>query len=363
MRILHTEASNGWGGQEIRILRESLGMRERGHEIYFVVVSGGQLAKRAKEAGFTVYELPMDRWHIPTSLFQLIKILRKHHIDIINTHSSFDGWFGGCAGKLAGVKVIRTRHLSTAIRPGMNANLLYRLLADCTVTTCEETAEKIRQMTGMSHERCLSIPTGIEIERVKVTPEEIQHVRQKYGISNQECVIGTACVLRSWKGIGDFILAAKLLKNIPNLRWLIVGSGPMDLLFKEEVKKLGIQDKVIFTGFLENPFPAIGAMDIFLLLSTTSEGVSQASLQAAFLKKPQVTTTIGGLPEVCINEETGFTVPPKSPAAVAEKVAILAQNPKLREEMGSKARQLVLDKFTMEKTLNAMERIYHRLLA
>ena len=51
MRILHTESSNGWGGQEIRILREAIGMRERGHEIYFAVVKGGKLAIKARRRG------------------------------------------------------------------------------------------------------------------------------------------------------------------------------------------------------------------------------------------------------------------------------------------------------------------------
>src|SRR5947207_2706584 len=107
MRILHTEASNGWGGQEIRILREAEGMRKRGHEVLMAVVAGGQLVQRARDAGFTVFEVPFDKCHAISTLYQLIRIIKKQKIDIVNTHSSLDAWIGGLAGKVTGTKVIR----------------------------------------------------------------------------------------------------------------------------------------------------------------------------------------------------------------------------------------------------------------
>src|SRR5579885_2952400 len=109
IRILHTEASAGWGGQEIRILREAEGMRKRGYEIIFAIMKGGMLAQRAREKGFTVYELNFSRYAWGIALFQLIAILLSHRIDIVNTHSSLDSWIGGLAARFARKKIIRTR--------------------------------------------------------------------------------------------------------------------------------------------------------------------------------------------------------------------------------------------------------------
>ena len=135
MKILHTEQSQVWGGQEIRILREAEGMRERGHEVILAVNTGGGLISRAREAGFTVYELPFKKISAFRTIRQLIQICKQHQIQLINTHSSLDAWMGGIAARIAKKKVIRTRHLSTPIRKGWNSRILYRSLADFVVTT------------------------------------------------------------------------------------------------------------------------------------------------------------------------------------------------------------------------------------
>ena len=125
---------------------------------------------------------------------------------------------------------------------------------------------------------------------------------------------------------------------------------------------LGIKDTLTFTGHLDSPYAAIAALDIFLLLSTAHEGISQASLQAAFLKKPLITTDVGGLPEVCLQDLTGIVVPSFSPEKVAEAVVKLANDGALREEMGQKGKELVESRFTLKHTLDQMEEVYLTLL-
>jgi hypothetical protein len=116
MRILHTESSSGWGGQEIRILREAEGMRQRGHEVFFAVAKGGGLVENARKKGFVVHEINFKKHFSPLCLFQLMNIIIKHEVDIVNTHSSLDAWLGGIAARICRRKIVRTRHLSTPIQ-------------------------------------------------------------------------------------------------------------------------------------------------------------------------------------------------------------------------------------------------------
>jgi glycosyltransferase involved in cell wall biosynthesis len=109
---------------------------------------------------------------------------------------------------------------------------------------------------------------------------------------------------------------------------------------------------------LDNPFDAIAAFDIFALLSTAHEGISQASLQAAYLEKPLITTPVGGLPEVCLDGKTGLIVPPFAPKEIAEAVIKLMDAAETRREMGIEARKLVENRFLFEHTLNGMETVY-----
>ena len=360
MRILHTESSRGWGGQEIRILREAEGMRRRGHEVILSVNTGGGLVARAREAGFLVHELPFAKWSALKTIYALIKICHAHQIDLINTHSSLDAWLGGIAARFAKKKVIRTRHLSTPIRKGLNSRLLYRGLADFVVTTSSPILTTIGQQAKLPPFRLQCIPTGIDPHALKADPLKAAEFRASLGVGASDILIGTACFVRSWKGILDLLKAASLLKDRKEIKWVIVGGGHVDD-YRSKIPELGLEGIVTFTGHLEVPYSAIRAMDVFVLLSTAHEGVSQASLQAAYLERPLVTTTVGGLPEVCLNEKTGLVVPPFSPDSVAKAVIRLVDNPHLRTQFGSQAKQLVEEKFLLQHTLDAMEKVYQSL--
>lgn len=356
MQILHTESSSGWGGQEIRILKESEGMRARGHEVIMAVTRGGGLIARAREKGFIVYELDFSKLLAPITLIKLLQIIKKHQIDIINTHSSLDAWIAGIAGRIAFRSVVRTRHLSTPTRAGLNSRLLYGKLADFVVTTSSAIIPEIQSQSNIAPEFCRCIATGVNPDELSINPEAVLDFRKKQGIKESDLLVGTACFVRSWKGIQDFMHAAHLLKEHSHIKWIIVGGGYVDRYrgLAEELKL----NNLIFTGHLEPPYAAIAAMDIFVLLSTANEGISQSSLQAAFLQKPLITTPIGGLPEVCINGETGLLVSIRCPAQVAEAVLTLEKHPHLRKRFGQNGRHLVESKFTFEHTLNQMEDVY-----
>lgn len=357
MRILHTESSTGWGGQEIRILKESIGLRERGHEIFFGVAATGGLVPKAREEGFRVHELAFARHRPLCSIFKLVKIIQNEAIDLVVTHSSLDAWLGGIAARICRRPIVRLRHLSTPSRGGINSFLLYKALADYVVTTSSCAAEAIVKQAKLSKEKCCCVPTGVEPQELLFDPLEAKKFREKHGISPDECLVGTVCFVRSWKGIKDLLKAAALLKHETKIKWIVIGGGYVEE-YKPFAKELGVADRVIFTGHLNSPFAAMGALDIFTLLSTAHEGISQASLQAAFLGKPLITTPVGGLPEVCVDEKTGLIVPAFSPERVKDAVLKLASSPDLRKSFGEAAKELVAQKFTLSHTLEEMEKIY-----
>ncbi len=344
----------------MRILREAEGMRSRGHEMVLAVVKGGALAERARAQGFTVYELPLKKQSLLPAVMQLVSIIKKHDIDVVNTHSSSDAWLGGIAARFAKKKVIRTRHLSTPIRKGINSYLLYKKLADFVVTTSSSIVPMIQEQARLCPSQLRCIPTGVDPSKLNVSEEEVQHFRNALGLKEGDLLVGTVCIVRSWKGIVDFLKAAELLKAEKQIKWVIVGGGHLqDYLPK--LDELGLHGTVTFTGHLDAPYTAIAALDVFALLSTANEGISQATLQASYLKRPLITTSVGGLPEVCLDGKTGIVVPPFSPEKIAEAVLRLAQNPDLRHSFGENAREHVLEKYTMEQTLDQMEEVYSQL--
>jgi len=359
MKILHLEASPGWGGQEIRILRESEGMRARGHQVVMGVMRGGGLIEPACKAGFTVVPLNFNKSHWFPCLYQILALIRFHQIDLINTHSSLDAWIGGVAGRIAGKPIVRTRHLSTPIKPGLNSKLLYGRFADLIVTTCSSILPMICSQSGKRETDCQSIPTGVDPDKIRVKEGEAAKIRADLGVGPEEFLVGTACFMRSWKGIPDFLKAADILRGLRDIKWVIIGGGH-DQTYRQMAKEMKLEGRVHFTGHLENPFPALAALDLFALLSTAHEGVSQAILQAAYLGKPLVSTPVGGLGEVCRDRISGIQVPPFSPDKTARAVLELKEQNALRETFGRNAKNLVMENFTLAQTIDQMESVYAR---
>lgn len=322
----------------MRILREAEGMRKRGHTVAFGIMTGGILAQKAREKGFEVRELNFHRAGWLWSLFQLLKMMRG--VDLVITHSSLDAWIGGIAARIAAKKIIRMRHLSTAVKPGWNSRMVYGRLADFVVTTCNAIIEPIAEQSGKDRKLFRSVPTGIE---PFTTASE---KKEKFSV-------GTACFMRSWKGIEVFLKAADLLRD-KNIHWIIIGGGH-DAKYRQLAKEVGLE--IEFTGHLENPFPKIASLDVFALLSTANEGVSQALLQAAYLGKPLIATPTGGSPEVCLDGKTGIVVPVFDEKAVAKAVLQLLEDQELRDKMGQAAHLHVSNHFTFEKTLDEMEQV------
>lgn len=359
MKIMHTESSMGWGGQEMRILAEAEGMRQRGHEVLFVLSSGSELAKRAQQKGFVVHTACFKWRAIFFTVGKLLFLYKKEQIDLVNTHSSLDAWMAGIAARLGKKPIVRTRHLSTSIRGGLNGFFLYNKLADFVVSTSSSVLPLLQEKAALSVFRMQCIATGVNPKIIESVQDRAEF-RKQLGVGPTDILVGTACVLRSWKGIPDLLKAADLLRKQQHIKWILIGGGYLDRC-RVMIHEMGLEKNVICTGHLELPYTAIRALDIFMLLSTAHEGISQAVLQAAFLERPLITTPVGGLPEVCIHENTGFVVPVSSPEAVAQAVLKMAENPSLREYLGKKAKKLVEQKYTITHTLDQMEAVYQKI--
>jgi len=125
--VLHTEASPGLGGQEVRTLNEARWTAERGWRVLLACQPDGRLAERAREAGVETRPVRMRGPLDPRGLAALVRLVRREHVSLVHTHSSIDAWLGGMAARLCRVPVVRTRHVSIAIRRGPNP--VYRWLA------------------------------------------------------------------------------------------------------------------------------------------------------------------------------------------------------------------------------------------
>jgi glycosyltransferase involved in cell wall biosynthesis len=139
----------------------------------------------------------------------------------------------------------------------------------------------------------------------------------------------------------------------------LVGEGPYRVVIEEKVTQLGLEPWVRLAGFREPVAPWFALMDLVVLASYANEGVPQALLQALAMAKPVVGTTIGGIPEVVLEGETGLLVPPRDPHALTAALDRLRTDPDLCRKLGDRGREVVMERFSLEQMAAEIEAVYN----
>jgi len=360
--ILHIEWSDGWGGQEIRILAESKEFIKRGYTVIIAAQPGSQLLKRANKSNVPTIPLKMNKALNLSAVIKLVYYIKRKSINIVHTHSSVDSRTGGIAGKIAGIKVVRSRHISVPVSKSFFTWFQYAKIADKLITSGEFIREKLINENNIPPNQIVSAPAGVDetLFRFNVESEDI---REKFKLKDTYYIIGMVSVIRSWKG-HEYVIKAmpNLIKKIPNIHLLIVGDGPVKDQVLELIKKLSLEKYITLTGHQPNPVPFYKVMDIVILPSYAGEATSQTLPQAMLMKIPIVSTNIGGLPEVVINKKTGLVVRPKNSNDIYNNIFEIFSNKKLRDSIVKKAEQHALENFTFKKMVDTTENVYSELL-
>ena len=349
MRIVHTESSLGWGGQEIRILSEAQGLARRGHEVRLVCPPEARIHAEAPRWGLQPIALPIakKRW---SGLFALKRWLADHPCDVVSTHSSTDSWLAALALVALGrpVPMVRTRHISAPVPANALSRWLYTKATARIATTGEALKRQLVARNGFPAERIESVPTGADPQVFR--PGDRRAARAALDLPDDAPLVGIVATLRSWKGHRD------LLEALPaQCRLVVVGDGPQRAALEARAAELGIAARVRFAGNQANVVPWLQALDVFALPSYANEGVPQALLQAMLTALPCVTTSIGGIPELAKDGETALVVPPRDPAALRLALEKLVQDRKLATRLGEAARRHCAAAFSYEGMLDRME--------
>lgn len=361
-RVLHTEWSLGWGGQEIRILAEMQAFRERGIEMALACRPGAQIGDRARAAGFGVYELPFAARLDPVTILGLRRLVRQHGLTLLHTHSSIDSWCGGLAGKLQGIPVVRSRHLSATVSPGLNARIVFDWLPDAVISSGRHIRDHLVEVCGCRDVKHFSIPAGADHRRF--FPEaDGTAVRAEFGLGDTP-VIGIVAVLRSWKGHRVlFEACASLLRDFPDLRLLVVGDGPLREHLPNWADDLGLAKHVIFAGHRDDVPACMKAMDVCVLPSLKNEATSQVMPQAMLIGTPVICSSAGGLTEVVRDGVTGRVVPPGDPVALAAALRETLTRLDETRQRSYRAREYALKHLTFDKQVDDTLAVYRWVLA
>lgn len=359
IKVLHTEWSDGWGGQEIQIINESLAMQEKFNVKTFIACrSQAQISSKASQAGLSVVNFGFKSSFDVKTIFGLVKFIKQNDIDIINSHSGKDTWVAAFAAKIAGTKFIRTRHLSNPINTS-RLNFVNEL-ADFVITTGESVKNTMIKDNRINPSKILSIPTGID---EKIFNPQIYYKDEclaKFGLEKGKIYVGILAVLRQFKRHDIFLQTAlNLHDKFPNVIFLIAGDGPQKQNLQNFIDQNNMHQYVKMLGHVQEQAEFLKAIDVFMITSSDKEGVSQSLMQALLMQKPCIAADIGSTRD--LYDQNNFILIEFGEKNFQIALEKLLSDAKEMENLSRRSREFVKNNFTKDKMCDKIYEIYKKL--
>jgi len=365
LSVVHVVLALDVGGLERVVLDLARQGVRRGQRVAIVCLERpGRLADALEATGVELHcvaKQPGIRLRVIGQLGRLFRALRP---DVIHTHQIGALLYAGLAARATGMPLVvhteHGRHYAHARRRWLG-RVAGRMAARFVCVSREIAGEVIGRGVAARRKVCV-VPNGIDLTPF-AGPIDRVGVRQSFGIPAAAPVIGTVGRLVPVKRQDRLICALALLPPwtlAPHL--LLVGDGPLRGELQALADELGIADRVHFAGYQAEPVRCLAAMDVFALTSD-SEGMPLALLEAWAARLPVVASRVGSLPDVIDSGTTGLLFDPDDTESLVQHLAALFANSIRARQIGEAGRAQVEARFTLDRMSEAYQDHYETLLA
>lgn len=302
------------------------------------------------------YDLP--------SLLRLVRYIRRHKIDIIHTHLQGADIMGRMAGFATRRPVVSTIHngLIDLDEEPRHRQLLERWTAHLwcrkLVVVSELLRAEVAQWFGFPLSRVLTIANGVDTDRFYRRPDFDRAAVKQALVGGDFPLVTNLARLTPQKGQEYLVKAARIVTlSRPDVRFAVLGEGPLLGDLQEQAVELGVADNFVFAGFRDNVPDILAASDLFVL-SSLWEGMPVALLEAMSAGCATVSTDVGGVAQVVRDGVTGLLVPPADAETLALSILRCINDPGLSRRLGEAARAEVVRNYSMRAWVSKWEDLY-----
>lgn len=368
----------GWAGAEGFLLRTIRLLPKDRYKASIVTFKTKPYIGSLDQFPCPVHVLPLDKtydWKALKAALELRRLIRSEKVDIVHTLFETSDIWGGIIARLSGCPILVSSRRDMGILRTTKHQIAYRLLNslfDQVQTVSDQVRSFAIEHDGIAPHKVITIHNGVDVERA-VRANSVDRYRSSLGLDGASHLICTVGHIRWIKGTDILIqAAARVLKEFPRAVFLVIGGVLEQDYFRdlqELARSLQVEHAVRFLG---NPiqhvsyqgetdiiFSLLKMCDVFCLTSR-SEGLSNALLEAMACGLPCVATRVGGNPEVIEHGISGFLVPSEDPVAVADSILAVLCDPR-RKAMGEAGRRTVATRFSTEVMVERLLRSYDEL--
>jgi glycosyltransferase involved in cell wall biosynthesis len=360
MRIVQIVNSLDIGGLERLAIDLAATQKQQGHSTTIYCLShSGTMAPQAIEAGIPIKVFEKKTGVSPYTLLRVTSELRADRPEVVHTHNAVVHHYGVAAARLAGVPVVvNTRHGLGTLHSDPKQDKIFRAslpFTDKVVMVSDSTREFFAREKGVPYAKSSVILNGIPLDKFGFCKK---HSRQ----DNRYPKFGTVGRLVPAKDHITLLKAFKIVtEQMPTAHLTLVGDGVLRTQLESLVLALGLQKNLILAGATPDPASYLQSFDIFVLSSVT-EGLPVAVLEAMAAGLPIVSTRVAGVPQVAPEGSVALYCPPSDAAALAKAMLTAANSPDLGTK-GANARAHVERNFSITKMWTEYQSLIQQLLS
>ncbi len=365
--ILHIIDTTGPGGAETVFIDLITHLPKKKYRSIVVIRGEGWVYEELNRRGVEPVLLDAKGSFNWRFLKSLVALIRHEKVDIIQSHLLGSNIYSSLAGLLTRVPVITTFHGAVDVSEKERLMLLkfaaINYGAAAIIAVSQDLRDNMVTSTTLRANKMNVVYNGINTEDFK--REKSDALRQRFGWSDDDVIIGSLGNIRPAKAYDVLIKAAAILqKSDFNYRFVIAGHYK-GVLYRQLLglrTKLKLSDHVIFLGFNDDPAEFLSNLDLFLLTSS-SEGFSIATIQAMAAGLPVIVTRSGGPQEIITNNTNGCLVDINSPEQVAELIEKLTKDSILSEQLAEAGFNHAVKMFDIKKMMSGYEAVYRKVLS
>jgi glycosyltransferase involved in cell wall biosynthesis len=362
LKILQLSSAASFGGGERYVADLTNSLASRGHDLYAVLRPNSPLIAHLKLEREKIKTLPLRNALDVASAYELARFVGRHEIEVVHAHMARDYSLASYAARRnRQTKFIVTRHVLFQMNR-LHRHTLAR--ARCVIAVSNAVARELRAQRIVTDSQLAVVLNGIDVDRFNIDFDRSQFL-QKQGLPAHVPLVGSIGELRTLKRHDDFIrAAAQVASHFPAAHFVLAGldtslSGEVHKHLEQLVVESGLKDRFHFLGWVEDAEKLLSALDVFVSASET-ESFGLAIAEAMAAGTPVVATTTEGAREVVVDRETGLLVPIGDAGRIAEAIAMLLSDEERRRQMGTRAREVVNEKFSLQRMVDQIEEIYRK---
>lgn len=326
----------------------------------------------AKEYDFPMIKLPsLGRSINPLEDFLLIwkvfRVIKKLKPDIVHTHTAKAGFIGRAAAWMAKTPIIlHTFHgnnfrgyfgiLKSAI--SVNAERLMASISTRIIAISEQQRDELLRFRISPKAKISIIHLGFDFSRITHNSEDIGKFKTDYSIPQSFKLVAFVGRLTAIKNPYQFIkIASAVLEGRQDVVFAFVGDGEMAEELKKEVRRLGHQENIIFTGFISDLKPLYADLDI-LLLTSLNEGTPVSIIEAMANHRLVVASKVGGIPNLISHTHSGFLFPPEETDSYVNTIESILDDPADYLEIAEHAYQKITRDYSTERLRGELDSLF-----